>query len=129
MVDDAGKTYRGSSNRPENYLAFGKPILAASDGIVVDVRNDIKDYHRAGMGWVDIKTPDIRGNYVVIRHDSGRYTLYAHLKAGSITVKEGEAVVTGQKIENMGIRDILQNPIRIFNYKIGQTFILLLACP
>jgi len=88
VVDDAGKTYQGPSNRPENYLAFGKPILAASDGIVVDVRNDIKDYHRAGTGWVDIKTPDIRGNYVVIKHDSGRHTLYAHLKAGSITVKK-----------------------------------------
>jgi hypothetical protein len=102
VVDDAGKTYRGSSNSPENYLAFGKPILAASDGVVVDVRNDIKDYHRAGTGWVDIKTPDIRGNYVVIKHDSGKYTLYAHLKAGSITVKKGEAVVTGQKIGECG---------------------------
>ncbi len=102
VVDDAGKTYQGPSNRPENYLAFGKPVLAASDGIVVDVRNDIKDYHRAGTGWVDIKTPDVRGNYVVIKHDSGRYTLYAHLKVGSITVKKGEAVVTGQKIGECG---------------------------
>lgn len=102
VVDDRGKTYQGASNRPENYLAFGKPVLAASDGTVVDVRNDIKDYHRAGTGWVDITTPDIRGNYVVIEHSNHTYTLYAHLKSGSIKVKKGEAVVTGQKIGECG---------------------------
>ncbi|MFN3983432.1 MAG: M23 family metallopeptidase [Caldilinea sp.] len=102
VVDDLGKTYQGAPNRPENYLAFGRPILAASDGTVVDVRNDIKDYHRAGTGWVDIKTPDIRGNYVVIEHSNHTYTLYAHLKSGSIKVKKGEIVVTGQKIGECG---------------------------
>jgi hypothetical protein len=102
VVDDLGKTYQGSSNKPENYLAFGRPVLAAADGIVVDMRNDIKDYHRAGTGWIDIRTPDIRGNYVVIEHSKHSYTLYAHLKSGSIQVKKGEAVVTGQMIGECG---------------------------
>lgn len=69
---------------------------------MVDVQDHIRDYHRSGTGWIDIMTPDIRGNYVVIKHDNGTYTLYAHLRAGSITVKTGEAVVTGQKIGECG---------------------------
>lgn len=102
VVDDLGKTYQGDSKRPENYLAFGRPVLAAADGTVVEVRNDIKDYHRAGTGWIDIRTPDIRGNYVVIKHSNHTYTLYAHLKSGSIKVKKGEFVVAGQKIGECG---------------------------
>ncbi|MCX7841072.1 MAG: M23 family metallopeptidase, partial [Anaerolineae bacterium] len=73
VADEFGNTCRNSSSKPENYFAFGKPILAALSGIVVDVRDNIRDYHRAGTGWVDIRTPDIRGNYVVIKHDNGTY--------------------------------------------------------
>ncbi|MEW6505086.1 MAG: M23 family metallopeptidase [Chloroflexota bacterium] len=102
VVDDSGKTYQNGGSKPENYFAFGKPVLAASDGVVEDVRENIRDYSRAGTGWVDITTPDIRGNYVVIKHDTERYTLYAHLKAGSITVKKGDSVVSGQKIGECG---------------------------
>lgn len=102
VVDEFGKTCKNGSSKPEEYFAFGKPVLASLSGIVVDVRSGIRDYHKAGTGWVDIKTPDIRGNYVVIKHDNGTYTLYAHLRAGSINVKRGEKVVTGQKIGECG---------------------------
>ncbi len=102
IVDNLGKTYQHRSSKPENYFAFGKPILATSDGIVEEVQDNIRDYYQAGTGWVDIKTPDIRGNYVLIKHDSERYTLYAHLRADSIKVKTGERVVTGQIIAECG---------------------------
>lgn len=102
ITDHLGKTYQHSSSKPENYYAFGKSILAASNGIVQEVRDNIRDYNRAGTGWIDVKTPDIRGNYVVIKHSPNLYTLYAHLKSGSISVKTGEAVVAGQKIGECG---------------------------
>lgn len=102
MTDDYGKTYQHNPSKPENYHAFGKSILAASDGIVQEIRDDIRDYHRAGTGWIDIKTPEIRGNYVVIKHTPELYTLYAHLRAGSIIVKTGDKVIAGQKIGECG---------------------------
>lgn len=102
VCDTRGHTHHGASHRPDSYLAFGRPVLAAADGTVVDARNDVKDHHRAGTGWVDIATPDIRGNYVVIEHRNHTYTLYAHLKSGSITVKKGESVAAGQKIAECG---------------------------
>lgn len=102
IMDDLGKTYQHNPGKPENYYAFEKSILAALDGTVQEIRDDIKDYHRAGTGWIDIKTPDIRGNYVVIKHNDNLYTLYAHLKSGSITVKTGDMVVAGQKIGDCG---------------------------
>lgn len=102
VTDEAGKTHRQKGHRPEDYFAFGKPILAAGDGIVVQAQHSIRDYPQAGSGWIDIKTPDIRGNYVVIQHGPALYTLYAHLRAGSIQVQPGQTVVRGQKIGECG---------------------------
>jgi len=35
---------------------------------------------------------DMRGNYVIIRHADGEYSLLAHLKCGSVRVRAGDAV-------------------------------------
>lgn len=40
------------------------------------------------------------GNHVVVRHADGKYTLYAHLSA--VTVSVGQAVTAGQQIGNVG---------------------------
>ncbi|WP_298814751.1 M23 family metallopeptidase [Chloroflexus sp.] len=102
IADSSGKTYEQRPGNPEHYFAFGKPVLAAADGVVHEVRDAIRDYRRAGTGWIDITTPDMRGNYVVIKHAPDRYTLYAHLRSGSIVVKPGDTVVAGQKIGECG---------------------------
>ena len=129
VVDQHGKTYQGSLSEPENYYAFGKSILAAADGIVEDVRKNIQDYKRAGTGWVDITTPDIRGNYVVLKHGSDRYTLYAHLKAGSIVVKKGDFVVAGQKIGECGHSGHSSEPHLHFQFQDRSDFYTAIGLP
>jgi len=42
------------------------------------------------------------GNYVVIQHNDGTYSLYAHLYANSITVKANDSVKQGQVIGKIG---------------------------
>ena len=42
------------------------------------------------------------GNYVIIDHGDGEYTLYAHLAQNSITVMAGDTVEQGQVIAKMG---------------------------
>lgn len=65
-----------------------QPIYAAGDGKVVS----IKDNDKTGKSW---------GNYVKIKHSSGIYTLYAHLKNG-IKVKKGQKVKMGDLLGHMG---------------------------
>ena len=65
-----------------------QPIYAAGDGKVVS----IKDNDKTGKSW---------GNYVKIKHESGIYTLYAHLKNG-IKVKKGQKVKMGDLLGHMG---------------------------
>lgn len=68
-------------------------IVAHSDGIVVSVEKNIN--------WTNMKSNSY-GNYVKIKHDNNYYTLYAHLKYGSVKVNKGDKVVKGQVLGYMG---------------------------
>lgn len=67
--------------------AIGTPILAAREGVVTLVRG--------GSAW-----NGGYGNYVVITHDNGVKTLYAHMN--SITVGQGQKVARGQQVGTLG---------------------------
>ena len=45
---------------------------------------------------------NICGNHVVIRTGTGKFVFIAHLQAGSLAVKEGDAVKAGQLIGRCG---------------------------
>lgn len=70
-------------------------IVAHSDGVVYKVVNNI-NYNTSQSGQ------RIYGNYVAIKHNNGMYTLYAHMKYGSVSVKVGDKVSKGQVIGYMG---------------------------
>ena len=76
----------------------GLPIIACNDGMVVDSVNDVDNE----LGTVDRMIRKY-GNYVVISHDNGRwFSVYAHLRKGSVIVKAGNKVCRGQKIAELG---------------------------
>ena len=64
----------------------GQPVYAVADGIVHTAKALNYSY----------------GNYIIIAHYNGLYTLYAHGQAGSIRVTEGQIVKQGQQIMNVG---------------------------
>lgn len=64
----------------------GQPVYAVADGIVVLTAALTTSY----------------GNYILIAHDNGLYTLYAHGQAGSIAVSKGQRVKQGQQIMRVG---------------------------
>ena len=43
------------------------------------------------------------GNHVVIDHGNGEYSVYAHMKAGSVRVKKGQRIKAGDAIGAMGM--------------------------
>lgn len=69
-------------------------IVAHSDGVVAGVR--------ANYATCDGAKGNSYGNYVLIKHDNGMYTMYAHMKYGSVSVKLGQRVSRGQVIGYMG---------------------------
>lgn len=64
----------------------GQPIYAVADGYVVTSTRLSGSY----------------GNYILIAHANGLYTLYAHGQDGSRTVSAGQTVKQGQQIMKVG---------------------------
>jgi murein DD-endopeptidase MepM/ murein hydrolase activator NlpD len=69
---------------------YGSPIYASLDGEVVNAQY-------GGM------VGSSAGYNVVIRHDNGYYTVYAHMAPGTIKVAVAQRVVRGQIIGGMGM--------------------------
>lgn len=102
VVDGALRRWYREGGRLEDYRCYGAPILAPADGLVVEVRDDVRDAPGVGTGWVNSFTLDFRGNFVTIRHAEEEYSFLAHLIPGSIRVAVGERVSEGQEIGHCG---------------------------
>lgn len=120
-VDDAGssgpRTWRTflASEPAEIFIGFGQPILAPVSGTVVDIHDGEGDhqgrrsqltlvpYMLGQAGRVREGVAAIAGNHVVIAagHD-GPYVLLAHLRRGTIDVRQGQPVQAGEPVAQCG---------------------------
>ena len=116
-----GVTHRGAGLRFEDYYAYGAPVLAAAAGRVVHVEANQAE-NRSALQRPDetaeayntrhsaeaseemaSRGPDwVLGNYVVIDHGEGEYSVYAHLQPGSLRVRAGDAVRSGDVLGKLG---------------------------
>jgi murein DD-endopeptidase MepM/ murein hydrolase activator NlpD len=93
---------------PTNWVAYGRPVLAAGPGVVVAVTSDVADNRVEGGRLVLPASLDpasaaaVTGNLVVIDHGSGEHTFYAHLRRGSIPVRVGQRVRARERIGEIG---------------------------
>jgi len=97
-------TYKDGSKISSDYFIYGSKVLACDDGTVITVKSDLPDAFKIGAVEKFIRNigTQLTGNVVVIKHDDYTYSLYAHLKKGSIKVKPGDRVHAGQYIGNVG---------------------------
>ena len=107
LVDEEGRMHRGDGKRKEDWLAFGATLRAAGAGRVVETKGDVPD-HEIGVDVVDpeeIKRnpKSLMGNYLVIDHGNGEYSVMAHMKQGSLGVKPGDRVDRGQPVGQVGL--------------------------
>lgn len=100
--ENGKKRFFSDGKKAIEYFAFNKEVLAPNDGIVITVKNNIKDYKYAGSGKIDIWTRDIRGNFIIIKHSENVYSLSAHLMKNSCIVEKGDIVKRGQIIAKCG---------------------------
>ena len=107
-VDEHGRFYRGDGMRPDQWLGWGQPVRAAGDGVVAALHDGQPDNVVIGQidQWTDRdmgRNPMTSyGNYVLIDHGGGEFSLVGHLRNGSVTVRKGERVQAGQRIGQVG---------------------------
>jgi murein DD-endopeptidase MepM/ murein hydrolase activator NlpD len=88
-----GKSHDSAGRRNEDYFAFGKEILAPAPGRVVESIDGVHD----NVPFFPNQYSAL-GNCVIIRHSPNEFSVLAHLKKGSVKVKSGDSVASGQII-------------------------------
>jgi murein DD-endopeptidase MepM/ murein hydrolase activator NlpD len=109
-VDDAGHAFRGGpaalpDTKVQDWIGYGRDVLAVADGVVEDVRDGIPDQRPLAPQETpdDLTARTLYGNFVVLKIGQGAYAHYAHMRTGSLTVKVGQPVRRGQVIGRLGL--------------------------
>ena len=84
----------------------GSPVYAACGGVVEEAFDGLEDTgDDTDLAEIEARYGEharIDGNHVLLRHEGGELSLYAHLQKGSVGVAEGQAVQAGQFLGRVG---------------------------
>ena len=94
---EEGLVHSARGERVQDYHCFGLPVLAMAAGTVVAIESNVPD---GPIGSVDLERN--WGNYVLVYHAPGIYSLVAHLARGSVRVKVGQPVAPGEVVAAAG---------------------------
>jgi hypothetical protein len=93
VVWKEGGTFRGAGTRNEDYWAWGRPVLSPGAATVIAARDGVPDnlpIDRISNPWAPA------GNHVLLDFGTGEYALVAHFQRGTVQVKVGDVVRSGQ---------------------------------
>jgi murein DD-endopeptidase MepM/ murein hydrolase activator NlpD len=91
--------------RNEDYPAWGQPVLAPADGVVVLAHDGVADNPpNKPVGG------NLYGNVLVLDHGNGEYSLLGHLQRGSLAVREGDRVARGERLARVGSSGMSTEP-------------------
>ncbi|SDM57104.1 M23 family metallopeptidase [Streptomyces wuyuanensis] len=102
------------TRRNREFPAFGAPLYAVADATVVRATDRQRDHlsrnSLPALLWLLAEgvvrmlggTGRILGNHLVLDLGDGTWAVYAHLRRGSLAVREGERVTAGQLLARCG---------------------------
>lgn len=108
VADGEGKLYRGDGAKPEDWYGYGAPVLATGDGVVVEMHDGMADNRKGGPPPFDREAimKNLKlflGNYAIVDHGNGEFSLFAHMRQGSVKVHPGQRVARGEQVGAMGM--------------------------
>ena len=96
-----GRLFNGNKGDLLSYPFFGADVHAAADGQVAAVVDNLPE-QVPGASPVGLPLDQYAGNHVIQDIGAGDYVMYAHLKTGSVNVKVGDKITTGQVVGAVG---------------------------
>lgn len=99
---------------PTDFPAFGQPVLAPADGVVVRIYDRARDHRsrNSALGVLVVLLEGavrellgprrLLGNHLVLDLGDGVYAALAHLRRGSLRVAVGDEVRAGQHVADCG---------------------------
>lgn len=97
ILDENEQQYKNDGNYPQDYYCYGKSVISPAIGSIVDIIDNIPDNE---IGKTNLNSN--WGNTVIIKHAEYLYSSVNHLKPGSVSLKKGDNVKSGQKIGEVG---------------------------
>ncbi|MDT9598865.1 M23 family metallopeptidase [Sphingosinicella rhizophila] len=119
-VDADGNSHSGAGDANADFYAYGADVVAAADGVVAKLvsggpeetpllrkPDEAMNAYYARIGERQARNlasgeAGVVGDGVVIDHGNGEYSVYAHLRPGSVKVRVGERVRSGTVIGSLG---------------------------
>jgi murein DD-endopeptidase MepM/ murein hydrolase activator NlpD len=96
-TDASGLRFKNDGKAREDYIGYGKEIIAPANGTIVEVIDGIFD------NSLGARNPYAQiGNTIIIQHSNKEYSVLAFLKQGSIRVKVGDKITRGQVLAQCG---------------------------
>ncbi|MEO7155992.1 MAG: M23 family metallopeptidase [Vicinamibacterales bacterium] len=102
LVNDKGEMNNGPESKNESWYGFGADIHAPGDGKIAALFDGMPDNRNFNEKDLATRPLVIFGNYVVIDHLNGEFSLLAHARQGSVRPKIGQAVKQGEVIAQVG---------------------------
>lgn len=103
FVNDDNEFAKNDIKDNKNWHSYGLELVSVADGIVVDVKDGIKENEPLSDEMaVRITKETIGGNYVIIDIGNNRYAFYGHLIPNSLKVSVGDKIKKGQLIGLLG---------------------------
>ena len=100
-LDEQGRFAANDNDQVSNWHGYGADVLAVANARVATTRDNMKESATVS-GHSKQKLEDASGNYIALDLGNGYFAFYEHLKPGSIRVKPGDAVQSGQVIASLG---------------------------
>jgi len=101
QLNDRNMLIAGPMEKLSSYAYFGDEIYSVADGTVVGTADGLKE-QVPGKLPADATIHMAAGNHVVVDIGEGRFAFYAHMQPGSVRVKVGDKVKTGQVLGLLG---------------------------
>jgi murein DD-endopeptidase MepM/ murein hydrolase activator NlpD len=109
QIDKEGNTFAGNRADNRSYRCYGQEALAVAPGVVAAVKDGIPENTPESdpaappiSRAVPITLETVGGNHVILDLGDGVYAFYAHLQPGSLRVKAGDHVKTGDVLGLVG---------------------------
>jgi hypothetical protein len=101
------KWHRGDAHEKKSYYSYGQSVFAVGDGTIVAARDGMPDNYPGPVEnfrrAVPLTFETASGNMIVIDLGGGVFAHYAHLQPGSLRVKTGDRVHSGDVLARIGV--------------------------
>jgi murein DD-endopeptidase MepM/ murein hydrolase activator NlpD len=104
VVDSNGNKFTNDGKNNKDWFGWGAEVRAVAAGTIAAVVSSQLDNKEFNIGDLQQNPLALFGNYVVIQHEEGVYSLYGHLQQHSSShLTIGKRIQQGQRIGAIGV--------------------------